>query len=80
MSSRMADDTMLTREEFERLIALYQQAVIEAVDAKFNDIETHLLRLETSLDTVYGKMLERHERLLTGIAGHLGLGADSEVS
>lgn len=55
-----------------------QQVVIEAVDSKFQDIEKHLMRIEESLDKTYGRILEKHDNLLTKIARKLGLEAELE--
>lgn len=66
----------ITRDEMEELLGESQQAIIEAVDYKFQDIEKHLMRIEDSLDKTYGKILERHESLLTKIARKLGLEED----
>ena len=56
-----------------------QQSIIEAVDYKFQDIERHLMRIEESLDKTYGRILERHESLLTKIARKLGLEEDLQA-
>ena len=63
----------VTKKELEELLGESQQAIIEAVDYKFQDIEKHLMRIEESLDKTYGRILERHESLLTKIARKLGL-------
>jgi hypothetical protein len=63
----------VTRKEMEDLLGESQQVIIEAVDHKFQDIERHLMNIEESLDKTYGKILERHESILTKIAKKLGL-------
>lgn len=68
----------VTKKELEELLSESQQAIVEAVDYKFQDIEKHLMRIEDSLDKTYGKILERHESLLTKIARKLGLEEELE--
>ena len=63
----------VTKDELEELLGESQQSIIEAVDYKFQDIEKHLMRIEESLDKTYGRILERHESLLTKIARKMGL-------
>jgi hypothetical protein len=63
----------VTKEELDELLGDSQQAIIEAVDFKFQDIERHLVTIEESLDKTYGRILERHEMLLIKIAKKLGL-------
>ncbi len=69
----------VTKEELEELLGESQQAIVEAVDYKFQDIEKHLMRIEESLDKTYGRILERHESLLTKIARKLGLEGELEA-
>jgi len=69
----------VTKNELEELLGESQQAIIEAVDYKFPDIEKHLVNIEESLDKTYGKILERHETLLMKIARKLGLEEELEV-
>lgn len=71
-------DTPVTKHELEELLGESQQAIIEAVDYKFQDIEKHLMRIEESLDKTYGAILERHESLLVKIARKLGLEEELE--
>jgi len=68
----------VTKEELEELLGESQQAIIEAVDYKFQDIEKHLMRIEESLDKTYGAILERHDSLLVKIARKLGLEEELE--
>ena len=71
-------DTPVTKSELEELLGQSQQAIVEAVDYKFQDIEKHLMRIEESLDKTYGAILERHEGLLAKIARKLGLEEELE--
>ena len=68
----------ITKKELEELLGESQQSIIEAVDYKFQDIERHLMSIEESLDKTYGRILERHESLLTKIARKLGLEGELE--